>query len=191
VMVEFLANGLQNGVDFAKAKLGFTPDAKQAVLLREPMRRVLLNCGRQWGKSTITAAKVVHQACTTPESLVVVLSPSARRSEEFLRKSSGFVRRLGIRPRGDGGNEISLLFPNGSRVVGLPGMENIVRGFSAVSYFTRDRARDGKARRSTTVHDVCSGAPGGKSGMLGMPSIWCSELSSAPRCCCALGSSES
>ncbi len=137
---EFIAGGLDDGLDFVQAKLGFTPDARQAVLLHKPLRRVLLNCSRQWGKSTITAAKAVHQSCAKPETLVVVLSPSARQSGEFLRKASGFVRRLGIRARGDGDNEISLLFPNGSRIVGLPGMENTVRGFSAVSLMLIDEA---------------------------------------------------
>ena len=50
------------------------------------------------------------------------------------------VRKLGIRPRGDGDNEISLLFPNGSRIVGLPGTEGTVRGFSAVSLMLIDEA---------------------------------------------------
>ena len=140
MMAEYLAGGLQNGFDFATANLGFTPDPKQSVLLREPLRRVLLNCSRQWGKSTITAAKAVHQAYTKPESLVVVLSPSARQSGEFLRKAGSFLRKLNIRPRGDGDNEISLLFPNGSRIVGLPGMESTVRGFSAVSLMLIDEA---------------------------------------------------
>src|ERR1700712_2296510 len=104
MMAEYIAGGLKNGLDFATAKLGFTPDPKQSVLLRDSLRRVLLNCSRQWGKSTITAAKAVHQAYTKPESLVVVLSPTARQSGEFLRKASTFLRRLNIRPRGDGDN---------------------------------------------------------------------------------------
>ena len=40
------------------------------------------------------------------------------------------VVKRGIRPRGDGDNTNSLLFPNGSRIVGLPGNEANVRGFS-------------------------------------------------------------
>jgi hypothetical protein len=129
-----------DGVEFARGRLGFDPDAKQSVVLGNRIRRGLLNCSRQWGKSTVAAAKAVHQAEMTPESLVVVLSPTARQSGEFLRKAGGFVRRLGIRPRGDGDNEISLLFPNGSRIVGLPGTENTVRGFSAVSLMLIDEA---------------------------------------------------
>ena len=69
-----------------------------------------------------------------------MVSPSARQSGEFLRKAEGFVRRLGIRPKGDGDNEMSLVFPNGSRIVGLPGNEATVRGFSAVSLLLVDEA---------------------------------------------------
>ncbi len=125
---------------FARDRLGFDPDLRQSLLLQGSIRRGLLNCSRQWGKSTVTAARAVHRAQCTPGSLVVVLSPSARQSGEFLRKAAGFTRRLEIRPRGDGDNEISLLFPNGSRIVGLPGMENTVRGFSAVSLLLIDEA---------------------------------------------------
>ena len=42
--------------------------------------------------------------------------------------------------RGDGHNDLSLLFPNKSRIVGLPGTEGTVRGFSAVSLLLIDEA---------------------------------------------------
>jgi hypothetical protein len=115
--------------------LGFAPDGMQGDLLRR-----VLNCTRQWGKSTITAAKAVARAQERAGSLTLVVSPSARQSGEFLRKAAAFVRRMGIRPRGDGDNEISLLFPNESRLVGLPGTEATVRGFSAVSLMLIDEA---------------------------------------------------
>ena len=50
------------------------------------------------------------------------------------------LRKLGISPVGDGDNEISLMLPNGSRIVGLPGSEGTVRGFSAVSLLLIDEA---------------------------------------------------
>jgi len=103
-------------------------------------KRGLLNCSRQWGKSTITAAKAVHQASSEPGSLTLVVSPSARQSGEFLRKAGGFVRKLGIRPKGDGDNELSIQMPNGSRIVGLPESEATIRGFSAVSLLLIDEA---------------------------------------------------
>ena len=69
-----------------------------------------------------------------------MVSPSARQSGEFLRKASGFVRKLKIRPKGDGDNEMSLALPNGSRIVGLPGTESTIRGFSAVRLLLVDEA---------------------------------------------------
>ena len=129
-----------DGVDFARRRLGFDPDATQSLMLGKRIRRGLLNCSRQWGKSTVAATKAVHQAESAPQSLVVVLSPGARQSAELLRKAGVFVERLGIQPEGDGDNQMSLLFPNGSRIVGLPGKEETVRGFSAVSLMLIDEA---------------------------------------------------
>ena len=52
------------------------------------------------------------------------------------------MRRFGLKQRGDGDNRISLAFPNGSRIVGLPGTraDGRVRGFSAVSLLIIDEA---------------------------------------------------
>ena len=126
--------------EWVRENLGFTPDAQQARELESGIRRGLLNCTRQWGKSTVTAAKAVHQAQTEPGSLPLVVSPSARQSGEFVRKAAEFVRRLKIKPVGDGDNAISLELPNRSRIVGVPGGEGTVRGFSAVSLLLVDEA---------------------------------------------------
>ena len=72
--------------------------------------------------------------------MVIVASPTERQSAEFLRKASELIARLGIRPRGDGKNSASLLLPNGSRIIGLPGKEGTIRGFSAVSLLVIDEA---------------------------------------------------
>jgi hypothetical protein len=130
----------EDPVKFVQEQLNFEPDDQQRRVLRARGKRGILNCTRQWGKSTISAAKAVHRAHTQPGSLVLVASPSERQSAEFLRKASGMVKMLGIKPRGDGDNSVSLLFPNGSRIVGLPGREGTVRGFSAVSLLLIDEA---------------------------------------------------
>jgi hypothetical protein len=103
-------------------------------------KRGLLNCRRQRGESTITAAKVVWQVHGPADSLTLVVGPSAGQSGEFLQKASGFARKLGIRPKGDGGTEISFQLPNGSRIEGLPGTEVTIRGFSAASLLLVDAA---------------------------------------------------
>jgi hypothetical protein len=120
--------------------LDFAADALQARVLRSTSRRGILNCSRQWGKSTVTAAKAMHQAWQRPKSLVLAVSPTARQSGEFLKKAEEFAVKLGARPRGDGHNAMSLALRNGSRIVGLPGSEATVRGFSAVSLLLIDEA---------------------------------------------------
>ena len=125
---------------FAREQLGFVPDETQERVLNSRANRGILNCTRQWGKSTVTAVMALHRACFKEESLTIAVSPSGRQTGEFMRKAKGFARRLGIEARGDGDNEISMLFPNRSRIVGLPGSEATVRGFSAVSLLLVDEA---------------------------------------------------
>src|ERR1035438_5310064 len=133
------ANGA-GAAEWVREKLGFAPDAAQERALTTRSQRVVLNCTRQWGKSTVTAAKAVHQAYTVAGSLTLVVSPSSRQTGEFLRKAEEFVRRLKLAVKGDGDNEMSLWLPNRSRIVGVPGSESTVRGFSAVSLLLVDEA---------------------------------------------------
>jgi Terminase large subunit, T4likevirus-type, N-terminal len=127
-------------VAFTRTRLRLDPDPRQIEVLQSTARYGILNCSRQWGKSTIAAAKAVHRAFTRPNSTILVASPTERQSAEFIRKAAAMVATLGIRPRGDGDNANSLLFPNGSRIVGLPGTEGTVRGFSAISLILIDEA---------------------------------------------------
>ena len=94
----------RDAAEWGREHLGFEPDRGQALVLGSASKRGLLNCTRQWGKSTIAAAKAVHHAYTEPKSLTLVVSPSARQSGEFVRKAAGFARLLGIRVKGDGDN---------------------------------------------------------------------------------------
>src|ERR1700674_2717749 len=54
------ANDIKDAVVFTREMLGFSPDAQQEKVLRGG-RRGIVNCTRQWGKSTVTAAKAVHR----------------------------------------------------------------------------------------------------------------------------------
>jgi hypothetical protein len=125
---------------FAVTRLGITPDVKQMCVLRSEAKRGILNCSRQWGKSTVAAVKAVHRVYTRPGSTVLVSSPCVRQSAEFLRKASELLVKLDIKPKGDGDNAVSLMLPSGSRIVGLPGRETTTRGFSAVSMLLFDEA---------------------------------------------------
>src|SRR5690349_10978084 len=69
-----------NTVRFAREKLGFDPDPKQEMVLDEKIRRGMLNCTRQWGKSTVMAIKALYQAVYHPGTLTLVISPGERQS---------------------------------------------------------------------------------------------------------------
>lgn len=125
--------------DFVRSRLGFEPDALQRRIL-EDIRRGIVCCHRQFGKSTLIAAKAVHRAICSAGSLTLIIAPSQRQSAETVRKAEVFTAKAGIRPRGDGDNRVSILFPNGSRIVGLPESEHTVVGFSNVSLLIIDEA---------------------------------------------------
>jgi len=88
----------------------------------------------------VAAVMAVYRAYMEPGCLVLVASPGERQSAEFVRKAAGFLRKLGIKPLGDGDNNVSLVLPNDSRIVGLPGTEGTIRGFSAPSLLIIDEA---------------------------------------------------
>ena len=55
-------------MEFARRFLDFGADSKQAEILLSTSKRGILNCSRQWGKSTVAAVKAVHRAYTQPDS---------------------------------------------------------------------------------------------------------------------------
>ncbi len=126
-------------VAFAE-KLGITPDAWQADLLRSEASRMLLNCSRQSGKSTISGVLALHRALYYPESLVLVLAPSERQSKELFAKVAGFYRELGRPVPAHGERKLSLELENGSRIITLPGTEKTIRGFSGAALLLVDEA---------------------------------------------------
>jgi hypothetical protein len=126
-------------VAFAE-KLGIVPDGWQEDFLRSSADRVLLNCCRQSGKSTMAAVLALHRALYHPGSLVLCLAPALRQSQELFAKIAGFYRDLGrpVPPQGE--RKLSLELENGSRVITLPGSEKTIRGFSGAALLLVDEA---------------------------------------------------
>jgi hypothetical protein len=126
-------------VAFAEA-LGVEPDGWQRDLLRSSSDRILLNCSRQSGKSTMAAIVALHRALYYPDSLVLCLAPALRPSQELFAKVIGFYRDLGrpVAPKTE--QRLSVELVNGSRVITLPGTEKTVRGFSGVDLLVVDEA---------------------------------------------------
>ena len=137
-----LAEDLKLALDrvaFARV-LGLEPDGWQEELLRSTSGRVLLNCSRQSGKSTISGVIALHRALYYPGSLVLCLAPALRQSQELFGKVLGFYRDLGrpVQPQGE--RKLSLTLENGSRIVTLPGTEKTIRGFSGAALLIVDEA---------------------------------------------------
>src|SRR5918999_128381 len=72
-------------VAFAE-RLGIVPDVWQEDLLRSGSGRVLLNCCRQSGKSTMAALIGLHRALYHPGALVLILAPAERQAKETFGK---------------------------------------------------------------------------------------------------------
>ena len=137
-----LAEDLQLALDrvaFAN-ELGVQPDPWQERLLRSSSGRVLLNCSRQSGKSTMSGLIALHRALYHPGSLILCLAPALRQSQELFGKVAGFYRDLGrpVSPLGE--RKLSLELENGSRIVTLPGTEKTIRGFSGATLLIVDEA---------------------------------------------------
>jgi hypothetical protein len=126
-------------VAFAE-KLGMSLDSWQERLLHSDAERVLLNCARQSGKSTMTGLIALHRALYHPGSLILCLAPALRQSQELFGKVLGFYRDLGrpVAPQAE--RKLSLELENDSRIVTLPGTEKTIRGFSGASLLIVDEA---------------------------------------------------
>lgn len=122
------------------ARAGMEPDTWQAAQLRARPQRLLLNCSRQSGKSTVTAAMALHEALYYPPALVLLLSPTQRQSAELFRVVMKIHARLGSPMPPEVESTLQAEMPNGSRIIALPGKEATIRGFAAVSLLIIDEA---------------------------------------------------
>jgi hypothetical protein len=123
------------------ARAGYLVDDWQRDVLRSTHHQILMNCSRQSGKSTITALMALHQAIYTDSSLVLLLSPSLRQSQELFRKTKSSLRALGRDAQSiEEESSLRVELANGSRIVCLPGKEGSVRGYSSVSLLIIDEA---------------------------------------------------
>jgi hypothetical protein len=123
-------------------RAGITPDAWQSDLLRSDAKQLILNCSRQSGKSTVCAVLAVHEALYTPDSLVLLLSPSLRQSQELFRKVKDIFLALHTphTPEISEESALRLELSNNSRIIALPGSEATIRGFSNVALLIVDEA---------------------------------------------------
>jgi len=121
-------------------RLGLTLDPAQARLVTAAGRRVIVNCCRQWGKTTGHRHPRLLVRRQPPGHPHRHRGPQCRQSGEFVMKASVFLRRLGQRFQTDGLNRRSIRLANGSRIVGIPSREATIRGLSGVNFLVIDEA---------------------------------------------------
>jgi len=122
-------------------RAGVTPDPWQRALLTSDWERALLNCARQSGKTTVSAALALEAALRGPDNLVLILAPARRQSKEFLRSARTLYRDAGCEVGIDKQSELRLRFENESRIIALPGKEGTVRGYTADLVIADEAAR--------------------------------------------------
>lgn len=121
-------------------RAGMVPDSWQTDVLQSSEQRLLLNCSRQSGKSTIAALLGVHLAHFRPNSLILLLSPSLRQSQELFKKALDLHHVVDQQGATKAESALRLELSNGSRIVSLPGKEHSVRGYSGVRLLIIDEA---------------------------------------------------
>ena len=119
---------------------GMELDPWQVATLRDPSPRILMNCSRQSGKSTVNSLDAVATAMSYSSALVLLLSPSLRQSQELFRKCLDVYRAVDRRIPSHAESALRLELRNGSRIISLPGTEGTIRGYSGAKLLIIDEA---------------------------------------------------
>jgi hypothetical protein len=159
--------GTEDRLEFAHS-LGIVPDLWQERLLQSAAPRVLLNCARQSGKSTMAALLALHKALIAPGSLVLIHAPAERQAKELFSKVARFYGDLGHPVAADSYRKLGVHLTNGSRIEALPGTEKTIRGFSGVGLLIVDEASRVEDELYFAVRPMLA-ISGGKLMMLSTP----------------------
>jgi hypothetical protein len=108
--------------------------------MRSTSDKVLLNCHRQAGKSSVAAALAVWTALVDPGSLTIIVSASQRQSNELFIKVGDFYKALGSPLDATVQNAVTMALANGSRVVSLPDSIDTIVGYSSTQLIIIDEA---------------------------------------------------
>jgi Terminase large subunit, T4likevirus-type, N-terminal len=120
--------------------LGVTPAAWQEAFLRAPRgASILALTARQAGKTTTAAWGIGHSMAFYPGSLSAVACPAQQpQSAEAVRRVRDVLVKAGAKFKTD--NVYGLELDNGSRVRGLPGSDESIRGLTVDGWIVADEA---------------------------------------------------
>ncbi|MFN0106618.1 MAG: terminase large subunit domain-containing protein, partial [Bryobacteraceae bacterium] len=125
---------------WAEVALDFHPDAFQTEIMTETNPRIMILGPRQTGKSTATAVRVLYEAMSHDDAVILLASASGRQSGQIMDKARKMARSVDLTilpppPKCDG-----FSLANGSQVISLPDSEETIRGFSAPRLIVVDEA---------------------------------------------------
>jgi hypothetical protein len=108
--------------------MGLELDAVQQAMFDAEIRRGMVNCCRQFGKSTTVAMLAGYFAAHQPNATVILVVRSARQSEELLKTVAGMLRQFVM---GATYSATKIELANGSRILALPSQPHTIRGYAA------------------------------------------------------------
>jgi hypothetical protein len=118
---------------------GLNPDPWQLDVLKTEHPRLLLNCARQTGKTTVVAFLGLMEAMLNYRTNVFVVSRSMRQSREMYNRMLQYFKRMKT-PQLERMTAEVLELKNMSKIVCVPCREDTIRGFSAIDLLVIDEA---------------------------------------------------
>ena len=119
--------------------LQIIPTPWQETFLRSPRgASILALTARQVGKTTVAAWGIAHAMVFSPQSLSVIACPAQRQSAEAVRRVREALLKAGQKLQSD--NVYGLELGNGSRVLALPGSDDLIRGLTVDAWIVADEA---------------------------------------------------
>jgi len=120
-LTEIYLQALTDEVDFAAKILDFNPFPYQEEFLRDRSPLIVACCGRQVGKTTLTAIKALHYALSKDSSRVLIVSAGLRQSMILFDKILGYIdAALPAKVLTTNKTSTQVQFANGSEIVALP-----------------------------------------------------------------------
>ena len=134
------------------------------------VKRLMLLCARQAGKSTIVAGKCTNKAKYNPRSLNIITSPTEKQSQETMKKVADYIA---VDPELRGmlkkDSAFEKEFSNGSRIIALPGTEKSVRGYSGPKTIILDEAAQMEDATYKAIRPMLTGNKEGELILLSTP----------------------
>jgi len=127
-------------VTFVETYFDLHLDPWQKEVLKFRGSRLLLNCSRQSGKTTVAGLAALHRAVFKPGSLIIVVSASLRQASESYRVINDFCRQITPQLKRTEDSRLSFTLENRSRVISVPATGAKIRGFAGVDLVLFDEA---------------------------------------------------